>query len=150
MQPYVTLFFLGSEETWTDKPLHKSEFWRIAEIKGRPENFHFKRKRGEGGYSIRGRSEKFHFLWGGAFPMRGSSIFLDEVHTPVYPLIGILRRQYQTYPKHTTFSVYIFLHISRILVDFGKLNTHEIFFWTTFAKINTRQICTKIIFRENK
>ena len=134
MQPYVTLFFLGSEETWTDKPLHKSEFWRIAEIKGRPENFHFKGKRGGGG----------------AFPMRGSSIFLDEVHTPEYPLIGILRRQYQTYPKHTTFSVYIFLHISRILVDFGKLNTHEIFFWTTFAKINTRQICTKIIFRENK
>ena len=50
-----------------------------------------------------------------------------------------------------TFSVlYIFSQISRILVDFANLKTREIFFWTAFAKINTRQTCTTIIFRENK
>ena len=55
----------------------------------------------------------------------------------------------KAYLKRTNFRVYIFSRISRILVDFAKLNTREIFL-TSFAKINTREICTKSIFRENK
>ena len=56
------------------------------------------------------------------------------------------------YIKRTYFRVYIFSQISRIWVDFAKLNAREIFFQTAFAKINTREIeiCTKFIYCENK
>ena len=46
-------------------------------------------------------------------------------------------------------SLYIFLRILEILVNFAKSNAREIVSQTTLMKINTRHICTKLIFPEN-
>ena len=54
------------------------------------------------------------------------------------------------YLKCTNLRVYIFSRISRILVDFTKLNTRKIFFQTAFVEIDTRQVCKKFKFPENK
>ena len=62
------MFCLRSGETciiW-HRNWQKSEIWRIAEIMGRPENFHIQ----GGPCPLRGRSENFHFQ-GWACPVRG-------------------------------------------------------------------------------
>ena len=66
-----------------------------------------------------------------------------ECNVPFWPPF----QRMMTYLNHTSFRVYIFW---RILVSFAKFNTRKIFFWAAFTKINTREICTKIIIGENK